>query len=85
MKASELIALLQQVPADSEVHVGVGETYRGDGCQTGINYEVSILHFRDDEGNAYGHYLDISEICVDPDHEVVERRLVSGKYDWWSK
>ena len=65
MKAAELIALLQGVPAESEVEICVGEDGRGDWCQVGIQYTATRAFQYDDAGNQVKHKVIISELVTE--------------------
>lgn len=65
MKAADLIALLQGVPAESEVDICVGEDGRGDWCQVGIQYTATRAFQYDHIGNQTEHRVIISEIVTE--------------------
>lgn len=65
MKASELIKLLQEVPADSEVEIVVGIDRRGDDIQTSINYDATVCHTLDKNREPKNHQVMISELVYE--------------------
>lgn len=78
MKAKEFMALLKEVPEDSEVSVHVGLAFQGDLSQRQIEYSVSSA-FRYDKDGSEISIIDIAEIDA---HSYMERDTETRTIDW---